>query len=205
MIWWYIAKAISQDRKLLKDLFRRHALGSCQVTNTAKSTIFSTSISHNRLGQIFNLLDFKIGYLPFIYFGVPIFKGKPKVNHLQPITDKIKLKLSNWKASLLAMVGRVQLVRFMIQSMLTYSIKEEFKVILDNFIGLLGNGNTSTSGMMLSVASLYLKPSIFLMLSLRCYHILWMNISLTVTSEFPLNFLKCFLLYLKLCNKSSSL
>lgn len=108
--------------KALKDLFRRHALSSCQVTNTAKLTIFSTSISHNRLGQIFNLLDFKIGYLPFIYFGVPIFKGKLKVNHLQPITDMIKLKLSNWKASLLTMVGRVQLVRFMIQSMLTYSL-----------------------------------------------------------------------------------
>ena len=54
--------------KVLKDLFRRHALSACQVTNTAKSTIFSTSISHNRLVQIFNLLDFKIGSLPFIYF-----------------------------------------------------------------------------------------------------------------------------------------
>jgi len=53
---------------------------------------------------------------------VPIFKGKPKVSHLQPVADKIKAKLSAWKASLLSMAGRVQLVRSIIQSMLIYSI-----------------------------------------------------------------------------------
>ncbi|CAJ2670958.1 unnamed protein product [Trifolium pratense] len=48
--------------------------------------------------------------------------GKPKASYLQPIADKIKLKLSAWKASLLSIAGRVQLVRSVIQSMLTYSI-----------------------------------------------------------------------------------
>jgi hypothetical protein len=67
-------------------------------------------------------LNFNVGQLPFNYLGVPIFKGKPKVSHLQPIADRIKLKLSAWKASLLSMVGRVQLVRSVIQSMMIYSI-----------------------------------------------------------------------------------
>jgi len=40
----------------------------------------------------------------------------------QPLADKIKLKLASWKASLLSMTGRIQLVRSVIQSMLTYSI-----------------------------------------------------------------------------------
>jgi hypothetical protein len=53
---------------------------------------------------------------------VPIFKGKPKVCHLQPVADKIKLKLSAWKASLLSIAGRVQLVKSVIQSMMIYSI-----------------------------------------------------------------------------------
>jgi hypothetical protein len=52
---------------------------------------------------------------------VPIFKGKPKITYLQPIADKIKLKLSAWKASLLSIAGRVELVRSVILSMLTYS------------------------------------------------------------------------------------
>jgi hypothetical protein len=54
--------------------------------------------------------------------GVPLFRGKPKVSWLQPIADKIHSKLSAWKASLLSMAGRVQLVRSVIQSMLIYSI-----------------------------------------------------------------------------------
>jgi hypothetical protein len=68
------------------------------------------------------LLNFSIGSLPFNYLGVPIFKGKPRVCHLQPIADRIKLKLSAWKASLLSIAGRVQLVRAVVQSMLIYSI-----------------------------------------------------------------------------------
>jgi hypothetical protein len=74
------------------------------------------------LDIIVALLNFKIGSLPFNYLGIPIFKGKPKSCHLQPIADKIKLKLSAWKASLLSIAGRVQLVKAVIQSMLTYSI-----------------------------------------------------------------------------------
>ncbi|GAU51938.1 hypothetical protein TSUD_417200 [Trifolium subterraneum] len=78
----------------LKDLFNSYALQSGQVINTAKSTIYSGSIT----------------------------QGKPKSIWLQPLADKIHAKLSAWKASLLTMAGRVQLVRAVIQSMLTYSI-----------------------------------------------------------------------------------
>ncbi|WJX17562.1 hypothetical protein P8452_07464 [Trifolium repens] len=108
--------------RALKDLFDQYALESCQIINTSKSTIFSGSITPGRLSLIVQLLNFKIGSIPFNYLGVPIFRGKPKTIHLQPIADRIKLKLSAWKASLLSIAGRVQLVRSVIQSMLVYSI-----------------------------------------------------------------------------------
>jgi hypothetical protein len=108
--------------RALKDLFNRYALESGQVINNAKSTIFHGSITNRRLLSIVDLLNFKVGSLPFLYLGVPIFRGKPKVLHLQPIADKIKLKLSAWKASLLSIAGRIQLIKSVIQSMLTYSI-----------------------------------------------------------------------------------
>ncbi|KAK2424264.1 hypothetical protein QL285_034644 [Trifolium repens] len=108
--------------KALKELFDKYALESGQRISNSKSTIFSGSITQGRLVLIAQLFNFKLGSLPFNYLGVPIFKGKPKVCHLQPIADKIKLKLSAWKASLLSIAGRVQLVRSVIQSMLTYSI-----------------------------------------------------------------------------------
>jgi hypothetical protein len=106
----------------LKDLFDNYALQSGQSINTTKSTIFSGSITRGRLNLIVNLLNFQIGSLPFNYLGIPIFRGKPKVCWLQPIADKIHAKLSAWKASLLSMAGRIQLVRSVIQSMLIYSI-----------------------------------------------------------------------------------
>jgi hypothetical protein len=93
-----------------------------QVVNSSKSTIFSGSITPGRLALIFQVLNFKLGSIPFQYLGVPIFKGRPKTIPLQPIADKIKQKLSAWKASLLSIAGRVQLVQAVIHSMITYSI-----------------------------------------------------------------------------------
>ncbi|GAU41845.1 hypothetical protein TSUD_177560 [Trifolium subterraneum] len=108
--------------RAIKELFDKYALESGQMINNSKSTIFSGSITPGRLNLIRQLLNFNLGSLPFSYLGVPIFRGKPKTCHLQPVADKVKLKLSAWKASLLSIAGRVQLVRAVIQSMLIYNI-----------------------------------------------------------------------------------
>ncbi|XP_024636247.1 uncharacterized protein [Medicago truncatula] len=106
----------------LKELFQRYALASGQMISASKSIIFSGSIPHARLSQIANFIGFKIGQLPFTYLGVPIFKGKPKVVYFQPVADKVRLKLAAWKASLLSIAGRVQLVKSVVQGMLIHSI-----------------------------------------------------------------------------------
>jgi hypothetical protein len=106
----------------LLELFDRYAACSGQCINPAKSTIFGGSISQTRLLNIAGKLGFGIGSLPFIYLGVPIFKGKPKARFLKPIVDKVKVKLSAWKASLLSMAGRVQLVKSVVQGMLLHSL-----------------------------------------------------------------------------------
>ena len=85
--------------KALNELFASYASESGQCISHAKSTIYSGSITPRRLDLIVALLNFNIGSMPFNYLGVPIFKGEPKACHLQPIADKIKLKLSAWKAS----------------------------------------------------------------------------------------------------------
>jgi len=43
--------------------------------------------------------------LPFNYLGVPIFVGAPKSRFLQPLADKVKLKLASWKGNSLSMMG----------------------------------------------------------------------------------------------------
>jgi hypothetical protein len=102
--------------------FGRYAAMSGQIISPAKSTIYVGSISYSRLLSIAGKLGFNIGSLPFIYLGVPIFKGKPKAIHLKPIADKVKVKLAAWKASLLSIAGRVQLVKSIIYGMLMHSL-----------------------------------------------------------------------------------
>jgi hypothetical protein len=51
-----------------------------------------------------------------------MFKGKPKTSHFQFIVDKIRLKLASWKASLLSIAGRIQLVKYVIQRMLMHCL-----------------------------------------------------------------------------------
>lgn len=69
------------------------------------------------------MTGFSTGSMPFMYLGVPLFKGKPKKLYLQPIVDRVKLKLASWKGVLLSIMGRVQLVQSVVQSMLLYSFQ----------------------------------------------------------------------------------
>jgi len=95
-------------------LFTSYALASGQIINPTKSTVFYGSISNDRINYITEWIGFNKSSLTFTYLGVPIFKGKPNRSHLQPIADKIKSKLSAWKASLLSIAGRVTLVKSVI-------------------------------------------------------------------------------------------
>jgi len=68
-----------------------------------------------------NILSCSHGCLPFNYLGVPIFVGASKCRFLQPLVDKVKLKLASWKGKSLSMMGRIQLVNMVITGFLAYS------------------------------------------------------------------------------------
>lgn len=138
-----------ESLEALRDLFTKYANSAGQVISCRKSTIYSGGISPTRLQNIINLLGCRVGTLPFNYLGVPIFKGRPKACYLQPIADKVKSKLSAWKASLLSIAGRVQLVKSVVTSMLTHtfaiyswpiSLLKDMERCIKNFIW---SGDTS--------------------------------------------------------------
>jgi hypothetical protein len=86
------------------------------------SKYYAVVVSPTRLNVITAMLGFSMGSIPFMYLGCPIFEGKPKVIHFQAIADRIKVKFSTWKGSLLSIMGRVHLVNSIIHGMLVYSI-----------------------------------------------------------------------------------
>lgn len=105
----------------LMALFKLYSDALGHIISGEKSTFYAGSINHTRLAALRRNLGFRAGHLPFMYLGVPIFKGKPRKANFIPITDKIKSKLASWKGSLLSIMGRVELVKTVIQGMLIYS------------------------------------------------------------------------------------
>jgi len=86
--------------------------------STKQSVIFflGKTLQH-RHRLISNILGIKVGSYPFIYLGVPIFKGKPLAIYFQGIADKIISQLSSWKGSQLSAAGRLQLLKSVVASM----------------------------------------------------------------------------------------
>jgi len=68
--------------------------------------------------KIQRLFSCSHGCLPFNYLGVPIFVGAPKCRFLQPLADKVKLKLASWKGKSLSMMGQIQLANMVITGFL---------------------------------------------------------------------------------------
>jgi len=92
-----------------------------QYVNNSKSSFFTMDNNARFVTKIQRILSCSHGCLSFTYLGVSIFVGAPKGQFLQPLTDKVKLKLASWKGKSLSMMGRIQLVNTVIMRLLAYS------------------------------------------------------------------------------------
>lgn len=104
-------KGSKRNVEAIMSLFHEYGSVSGQNLSIGKCKFYANSISVPRLRGLSNLLGSSHGSLPFTYLGVPLFRGKPKAIHLQPLMNKIKAKLFSWKRTLLSIMGHVQLVK----------------------------------------------------------------------------------------------
>ncbi|KAF1886785.1 hypothetical protein Lal_00046022 [Lupinus albus] len=116
-------KGLKRELLCLTSLLQDYALVFGQQVNVAKSRFYTTNDSARKISNIASYMGFSAGTLPFNYLGVPMFIGKPKRSHLQPIADRILAKLTKWKGYVLSIMGRVELVKFVIHSMAIYSFQ----------------------------------------------------------------------------------
>lgn len=105
----------TQNVDVLKELFFSHyELISGQKINWHKSSMcFSKEISKEMISNIHSSNGMQQGSFPFIYLGVLLFFGCPKVSHFKPVKDKILTHLSAWQCRHLSMVCRVFLIIFL--------------------------------------------------------------------------------------------
>jgi hypothetical protein len=99
-------------RNLLK-IFNDYRVAYQKIINKQKSKFYAGSILKARHWMISNLIGFNSGSIPFNHLGCPIFVGRSKAIYFPPIADK--------KGSLLSIMRRVQLVKYIIHGMLVYS------------------------------------------------------------------------------------
>ncbi|XP_019436006.1 PREDICTED: uncharacterized protein LOC109342483 [Lupinus angustifolius] len=146
-------KGVKGEILALNKLILTYAQASGQHINPSKCKFFTTQATPTRISTLPTWLGFSMGSLPFSYMGVPIFIGKPRAIHLQPIADRIVNKLTKWKGSSRSIMGRewasFYRTRFYKadhrqtsygKSSIWPGIKRVWNVITNNSIWLVGNG-----------------------------------------------------------------
>ncbi|KAK3218686.1 hypothetical protein Dsin_012656, partial [Dipteronia sinensis] len=73
------------------------------------------------IGSLQSLVGMQIGQLPFSFFGVPLFRGKPRKAVLLHITNKILSKFTKWKGKSLSLAGRATLIKSVITGSFVHS------------------------------------------------------------------------------------
>lgn len=84
---------------------------------------FSSNVSPSLTSQISDL-----GHIPItddmgIYLGVPTLHGWITKENLQFLLDKVKAKLSGWKARILSLAGRIMLAKSVLNSTPFYTMQ----------------------------------------------------------------------------------
>lgn len=116
-------KGCTSSLDAIAELFVKYIECLGQVCNPFKSILYVGSMSTVRHGLLATRIGFKMGFLPFLYLRVPIFKGKLKASYFHSVVVKIKNKLVACKVNLLSIAGRFQLVSFVIHNIMLYSFR----------------------------------------------------------------------------------
>lgn len=86
---------------------------SGQVINYSKSSFIVSSKDHgrDRAQGIAQRTGFTQAFLPINYLGVPLFKGRAKMEYFSNLEDKFRKKISSWRGRLLSFGGKITLIK----------------------------------------------------------------------------------------------
>ncbi|XP_071704229.1 uncharacterized protein [Rutidosis leptorrhynchoides] len=88
--------------------------------NLSKSNVYGIGTSKNELSLLASWFGCNEGFFPFNYLGLPIGENLKLHKNWQPIFDKFKLRLSDWKAKTISFGGRLTLVKSVLSSLPLY-------------------------------------------------------------------------------------
>ncbi|GJW54813.1 RNA-directed DNA polymerase, eukaryota, reverse transcriptase zinc-binding domain protein [Tanacetum coccineum] len=88
--------------------------------NMQKSTMFFGGLSVPEQENLLQIIPFSIGRLPVRYLGVPLVTKQISVKDCKPLTEKVKVKVQDWRNRSLSYAGRLQLIASILSSMQIY-------------------------------------------------------------------------------------
>lgn len=77
-------------------------------------------MSSDEVDSILALSGFKKGCLPIHYLGVPLISGLLSSKECSMVVDRITSRLRSWAIRALSYTGNLQLVNFILMSMVSY-------------------------------------------------------------------------------------
>lgn len=110
--------------------------------NKGKSKIYFSK-GCTRKEELCAMIGINEGKLPVRYLGLPLFVTYPKARNFLPLIDKLRAKVDGWSAHMLNFEGRIQFIRSVLFSYLTYwyqtfnfpyFIAKEIERIMANFL-----------------------------------------------------------------------
>ncbi|GJX75707.1 RNA-directed DNA polymerase, eukaryota, reverse transcriptase zinc-binding domain protein [Tanacetum coccineum] len=84
--------------------------------NLEKSQVFFGNVPAHSKAAILDIMPFSVGSLLIRYLGVPLISSRLYKKHCDPLLDKVKSRLQNWKNKSLSFAGRFQLIQSVICS-----------------------------------------------------------------------------------------
>lgn len=114
-------KASVRQMDKVKDVLHKFCLYSSQAVSFEKSNIlFSKNVPAQLRREIIGDSGFTETFSFRKYLGVPLTGKVPRYQDFHYLIDKVKAKLSGWKAKQLSFVGRVMLSKAVIQAIPVY-------------------------------------------------------------------------------------
>lgn len=109
---------------LLLATLRDYASTSGQVINFDKSSLIVSNKMHmsSHAENIACSSGLKLTYLPIQYLGVPIFKGRAKLEYFYELMTKFDKRISGWRGRLLSFGGKITLLKSVLNALPVHAL-----------------------------------------------------------------------------------
>ena len=96
--------------------------------NFNKSKLYGVGVNEEEIGEMARWMRCGVGELPFVYLGLPIGECMRHVGAWNPVVEKFKKRLADWRAKTMSFRGRLTLVKSVLGSLPLYYFSMMFLV-----------------------------------------------------------------------------